>query len=68
MKTPFLASARQNASEAVRLSSMCRVVCVLAPNVHAELCQWYVQQQLREYKVLFDDTQDQAWLDQVDKR
>ena len=51
-----------------QIKDLCRVVSVLDPNVKSELTAWYVKQQLTEYVVLFEDTQDSAWLDKIDHR
>lgn len=47
---------------------VCRVVSVLDKNIKNELTVWFLQQQLAEYLVLFEDTQDSAWLDKLDER
>ena len=51
-----------------QLAEACLVVQVLPPRVKQELLQWFIQLQLSEYLVLFADSQEVAWLDNIDKR
>uniref|UniRef100_A0A915IDW9 Vps53 N-terminal domain-containing protein n=1 Tax=Romanomermis culicivorax TaxID=13658 RepID=A0A915IDW9_ROMCU len=46
---------------------VCHVISVLDAPIKNELIAWFLQQQLAEYFVLFDDTQDSAWLDKLDE-
>lgn len=50
------------------LAEACLVVDCLDPKVKQELLEWVVRTELQEYKVLFQDNQDTAWLDKIDKR
>lgn len=50
------------------MTDLCQTVSVLDASVKSELSGWFVQQQLAEYFVLFDETQDIAWLDKIDQR
>jgi hypothetical protein len=50
------------------LAEACLVVDCLDPKVKKELLDWVVRLELQEYKVLFQENQDTAWLDKVDKR
>lgn len=52
----------------VKLSEACRVVSVLEPEVKNELLKWFINLQLAEYIHLFQESQDCAWLDKIDKR
>ena len=48
---------------------ICRVVSVVdSGELRSELSGWYINTKMAEYVVLFEDTQDQAWLDSIDKR
>lgn len=53
---------------AANVTDLCQTVSVLDAAVKNELSGWFVQQQLAEYFVLFDETQDIAWLDKIDQR
>ena len=50
------------------LAEACLVVDCLDSKVKKELLEWVVRTELQEYKVLFQENQDTAWLDKVDKR
>lgn len=58
----------QGQAGGTQIRDLCRVVSVLDPQVKTELSGWFVQRQLAEYLVLFEDTQDSAWLDKIDQR
>ncbi|XP_035224541.1 vacuolar protein sorting-associated protein 53 homolog isoform X2 [Stegodyphus dumicola] len=51
-----------------QLAEACLVVSILEPKVKRELLKWFVGVQLSEYTHLFQETQDIAWLDKIDKR
>lgn len=51
-----------------QLSSACLVVSILEPRVKRDLLKWFIDLQLQEYNHLFQETEDTAWLDQIDKR
>lgn len=51
-----------------QMSEACLVLDVLEPHVKHDLLQWFISIQLKEYGVLFDENEDLAWLDKVDKR
>ena len=36
--------------------------------VRRDLIEWLVNEQLSEYRVLFNQDQEMAWLDHIDKR
>ncbi|PIK58981.1 putative vacuolar protein sorting-associated protein 53-like [Apostichopus japonicus] len=50
------------------LTEACLVVNVLDPKVKKDLLKWFVKLQLQEYLVLFQENQDVAWLDKIDRR
>lgn len=45
-----------------------RVVSILDPKVKKDILEWFISLQLSEYLVLFDESEDSAWLDKIDKR
>lgn len=51
-----------------QLHAMCRVIDQLDPSIRTNLIKWFIDQQLSEYRVLFDETQTTAWLDKIDHR
>ncbi|XP_039262608.2 vacuolar protein sorting-associated protein 53 homolog [Styela clava] len=50
------------------LSEACLVANALGGNVKNELIKKFVKSQLAEYNVLFEASQDCAWLDKIDRR
>src|SRR5699024_4400610 len=50
------------------LAEACLVLSNLEPKYKRELLNWFVDSELSEYKTLFQDNQDIAWLDKIDKR
>ncbi|KAL7305980.1 hypothetical protein TKK_0001450 [Trichogramma kaykai] len=58
----------QNAKNFAHLTDACLVLSVLDPKVKKELLQWFVTMQLQEYTHLFDENQEFAWLDKIDRR
>ncbi|CDW54396.1 Vacuolar protein sorting-associated protein 53-li ke protein [Trichuris trichiura] len=55
-------------SQPVNIVDVCAVISVLEQPVRESLIQWLLNHQLTEYTILFDDTQDDAWLDKIDLR
>ncbi|XP_050309102.1 vacuolar protein sorting-associated protein 53 homolog isoform X2 [Anthonomus grandis grandis] len=51
-----------------QLQQACLVVSILDPSVKKELLKWFLNLQLQEYNHLFQETEDTAWLDKIDKR
>lgn len=51
-----------------QLQQACLVVSVLKPSIKKELLHWFVDLQLEEYNHLFQETEDTAWLDKIDRR
>ncbi|XP_012253433.2 vacuolar protein sorting-associated protein 53 homolog [Athalia rosae] len=58
----------QNAKHFSQLTEGCLVMSVLDPRVKRDLLSWFIAMQLQEYSHLFDDNQDSAWLDKIDRR
>ncbi|KAK0081657.1 hypothetical protein PV325_011819 [Microctonus aethiopoides] len=58
----------QNHKNFTQLTEGCLVLSVLDPKVKRDLLTWFVNIQLQEYGLLFDENQDIAWLDKIDKR
>ncbi|KFD55364.1 hypothetical protein M514_03704 [Trichuris suis] len=55
-------------SQPVNIVDVCAVISVLEEPVRESLIQWLLNHELTEYTILFDDTQDDAWLDKIDLR
>ncbi|XP_065335075.1 vacuolar protein sorting-associated protein 53 homolog [Cloeon dipterum] len=51
-----------------QLAEACLVVSVLDPRVKEGLLSWLSDLQLAEYKHLFHENQDSAWLDNIERR
>ncbi|KAJ9589592.1 hypothetical protein L9F63_017177, partial [Diploptera punctata] len=51
-----------------QLAEACLVVSVLDPKVKRDLLKWFIGLQLAEYCHLFQENQDTAWLDKIDRR
>ncbi|XP_033212020.1 vacuolar protein sorting-associated protein 53 homolog isoform X2 [Belonocnema kinseyi] len=58
----------QNPKHFAQLTNGCLVLSVLDPKVKKDLLTWFVGVQLQEYAHLFDENQDFAWLDKIDRR
>ncbi|XP_046918496.2 vacuolar protein sorting 53 [Dermatophagoides farinae] len=50
------------------LAEGCLVLSILEPKYKRQLITWLVDLELVEYKALFQDNQDIAWLDKIDTR
>ncbi|OTF82618.1 vacuolar protein sorting-associated protein 53-like protein [Euroglyphus maynei] len=50
------------------LAEGCLVLSILEPKYKRQLITWLVDLELAEYKALFQDNQDIAWLDKIDSR
>ncbi|UYV74517.1 VPS53 [Cordylochernes scorpioides] len=51
-----------------QLAEACLVISILDPKVKRDLLKWFVALQLVEYTHLFQESQDIAWLDKIDRR
>ncbi|XP_014210535.1 vacuolar protein sorting-associated protein 53 homolog [Copidosoma floridanum] len=58
----------QNPKHFAQLTEGCLVLSVLDSKVKKELLSWFVMMQLQEYTHLFDENQEFAWLDKIDRR
>ncbi|XP_025991195.2 vacuolar protein sorting-associated protein 53 homolog [Solenopsis invicta] len=58
----------QNPKHFNQLTEGCLVLSELHPKVKKDLLVWFVNIQLQEYAHLFDENQDFAWLDKIDRR
>ncbi|CAL8361469.1 unnamed protein product [Merluccius merluccius] len=50
------------------LRDACLVANVLDPRIRQEIIKKFIRQHLSEYRVLFEENQDVAWLDKIDRR
>uniref|UniRef100_A0A668UER6 Vps53 N-terminal domain-containing protein n=1 Tax=Oreochromis aureus TaxID=47969 RepID=A0A668UER6_OREAU len=50
------------------LRDACQVANVLDPRIKQEIIKKFIRQHLSEYLVLFQENQDVAWLDKIDRR
>uniref|UniRef100_T1J5E2 Vacuolar protein sorting-associated protein 53 homolog n=1 Tax=Strigamia maritima TaxID=126957 RepID=T1J5E2_STRMM len=64
----FAPSANKNVIGNKQLAEACKVVTTLDPKVKQNLLKWFVNLQLTEYKHLFHENQDIAWLDKIERR
>ncbi|XP_060532808.1 vacuolar protein sorting-associated protein 53 homolog isoform X2 [Cylas formicarius] len=67
-KEAFLGSNSKSMIPNKQLAQACLVVSILDPKVKHDLLKWFVNLQLQEYNHLFQETEDTAWLDKMDKR
>ncbi|XP_043683653.1 vacuolar protein sorting-associated protein 53 homolog [Vespula pensylvanica] len=58
----------QNPKYFNQLTDGCLVLSLLDPKVKKDLLTWFIDIQLKEYAHIFDENQDYAWLDKIDKR
>uniref|UniRef100_A0AAA9SLW2 Vacuolar protein sorting-associated protein 53 homolog n=1 Tax=Bos taurus TaxID=9913 RepID=A0AAA9SLW2_BOVIN len=50
------------------LRDACQVANILDPRIKQEIIKKFIKQHLSEYLVLFQENQDVAWLDKIDRR
>ncbi|CAG9854453.1 unnamed protein product [Phyllotreta striolata] len=67
-KEAFSGSNTKTAIPNKQLAQACLVLSILDPKVKKDLLKWFVNLQLQEYNHLFEETEDTAWLDKIDKR
>lgn len=67
-KEAFSSTNTKNFIPNKQLASACLVVSTLEPKVKRDLLKWFIDLQLQEYNHLFQETEDTAWLDKIDKR
>ncbi|XP_022255798.1 vacuolar protein sorting-associated protein 53 homolog [Limulus polyphemus] len=58
----------KNLTPSQQLAEACLVVSILDPKIKRDLLKWFVTLQLTEYTHLFQENQDVAWLDKIDRR
>lgn len=63
-----LSGDKRNAGSTKQLAEACLVVSVLEPRVKRSLITWFIQLQLKEYTIMFQDNEEQAWLDKIERR
>lgn len=51
-----------------RGGEICRLIDVLDEKMMSELIKWFLVQELKEYGVLFEENQENSWLDKIDRR
>jgi len=51
-----------------QLTEACLVVNTLDPKVKKSLCRYVLSRQMAEYSIMFNETEDIAWLDKIDSR
>ncbi|CAG0892895.1 unnamed protein product [Darwinula stevensoni] len=51
-----------------RIAEACLVLSVLDARVRRDILKWFIGKELEEYQHLFQENQDAAWLDKIDKR
>lgn len=49
-------------------SDICKIVNVLDAKLMTDLIKWFLTQELKEYGVLFEENQENSWLDRIDRR
>ena len=49
-------------------SDLCRIVDVLDDKTKMDLIKWFLKHELSEYGVLFEENQENSWLDKIDRR
>lgn len=67
-KEAFSASNAKTFIPNKQLADACSVVSILDQKVKKDLLKWFINQQLQEYNHLFQENEDTAWLDKIDKR
>lgn len=67
-KEAFSISNTKNFIPNKQLADACSIVSILDPKVKKDLLKWFINQQLQEYNHLFQENEDTAWLDKIDKR
>lgn len=58
----------QGGQTSAKVADMCKVVAILGGKIESEFRSWFVNLQLGEYKFLFADNEDSAWVDKVEQR
>ncbi|XP_050427138.1 vacuolar protein sorting-associated protein 53 homolog isoform X3 [Adelges cooleyi] len=64
----FSGSNAKNVVPNRQMAEACLVVSILESKVKDELLEWFINLQLSEYTHLFDNVEDVAWLDNINRR
>nr|CAG4650778.1 EOG090X024P [Simocephalus serrulatus]SVE94101.1 EOG090X024P [Simocephalus serrulatus] len=67
-KEAFSGSGPKQPSTLTQLSEACSVLNVIEPRFKREIMRWFVSLQLVEYSHLFQESEENAWLDRIDRR
>uniref|UniRef100_A0A671KS25 Vacuolar protein sorting-associated protein 53 homolog n=1 Tax=Sinocyclocheilus anshuiensis TaxID=1608454 RepID=A0A671KS25_9TELE len=59
---------KKSGGTSIVLRDACLVANVLDPRIKQEIIKKFIRQHLSEYLVLFQENQDVAWLDKIDRR
>ncbi|XP_016412513.1 vacuolar protein sorting-associated protein 53 homolog isoform X1 [Sinocyclocheilus rhinocerous] len=59
---------KKSGGPSIVLKDACLVANVLDPRIKQEIIKKFIRQHLSEYLVLFQENQDVAWLDKIDRR
>ncbi|KAI2656273.1 hypothetical protein H4Q32_013151 [Labeo rohita] len=59
---------KKSGGPSIVLRDACLVANVLDPRIKQEIIKKFIRQHLSEYLVLFQENQDVAWLDKIDRR
>ncbi|KAI6188011.1 Vacuolar protein sorting-associated protein 53-like protein [Aphelenchoides besseyi] len=69
MRVPHIAHLTQRSGQAnAKVSDMCKVVAILGGKIESDFRAWFINLQLGEYRLLFADNEDCAWIDKIDQR
>ncbi|CAF0901919.1 unnamed protein product [Rotaria sordida] len=49
-------------------SDVCKIIDVIDPRLRLEVINWFLKTHLSEYTILFQESQELAWLDKIDRR
>ncbi|KAI6201286.1 Vacuolar protein sorting-associated protein 53-like protein [Aphelenchoides besseyi] len=63
-----LQAAFQSGQANAKVSDMCKVVAILGGKIESDFRAWFINLQLGEYRLLFADNEDCAWIDKIDQR
>jgi hypothetical protein len=63
-----LQAAFQSGQTSAKVADMSKVVAILGGKIESDFRSWFINLQLGEYKFLFADNEDCAWIDKIDQR
>lgn len=67
-KEALSGSGSKQPSVLTQLSEACSVLNVIEPRYKREIMRWFVSTQLAEYSHLFEESEENSWLDRIDRR